>query len=50
MWGALFSHAFWDVPSSFGDKVFYCKTPNAQETKQAYIEYRESRVKIDPIS
>lgn len=50
MWGALFMHDVWDVPSSFGDKVFYCKPLSPQTTKDNYIIYRNSGVKIDPIS
>lgn len=50
MWGALFSHALWDVPSSFGDTVFYSKSIDPRIAKQNYIEYRDSGVKIDPIS
>lgn len=50
MWGALFKHELWDVPSSFGDKVFYCKPITPETAKKIYIEYRDSGVKIDPIS
>jgi len=50
MWGALFSHELWDVPSSFGNKVFYCKPIDSQTAKKSYVEYRDSGVKIDPIS
>lgn len=50
MWGALFSHKLWDVPSSFGDKVFYTRRPDAKKIKTVYIEYKNSGVKIAPIS
>ncbi len=49
MWGALFAHKLWDVPSSFGDTVFYTKTPDSKLVKQTYEEYRDSGVRIDPI-
>lgn len=50
MWGALFSHELWDVPSSFGDEVFYCEPLDSKKAKQSYIEYRDSGAEIAPIS
>jgi len=50
MWGALFAHALWDVPSSFGDIVFYSNPLAPDEAKKEYIEYRDSGVEIKPIS
>lgn len=50
MWGALFAHELWDVPSSFGDTAFYTKAPDSALVKQTYEEYRDSGVKIVPIS
>lgn len=49
MWGALIKHQLWDVPSSFGDKVFYCSPIQPPKAKQIYTEYK-SGVKIAPIS
>lgn len=49
MWGALFEHDIWDVPSSFGDEVFYTNLINSAEAKQEYIKYRDSGVEIKPI-
>ncbi len=50
MWGALFAHKLWDVPSSFGDLVFYTHIPDSNLIKRTYEEYRDSGVTIDPIS
>ncbi len=50
MWGALFSHAIWDVPSSFGYKIFYAEKPDSRVVKEEYISYRNSGVEIAPIS
>lgn len=50
MWGALFAHKIWDVPSSFGDKIFYTQAPDSKVIKQVYEEYKATGVKIDPIS
>src|SRR6266481_946756 len=36
MWGALFAHKLWDVPSSFGDTAFYTKAPDSRLVKQTY--------------
>lgn len=50
MWGALFNHDLWDVPSTFGEKIFYCKSIEPRTAKQSYIEYRDSGIEIKPIS
>ncbi len=50
MWGAVIKHKLWDVPSSFGDEVFYCKSVDSRETKEEYREYKDSGVEIKPIS
>lgn len=50
MWGALFEHKLWDVPSSFGDKVFYTKPIDPKVAKEVYEEYKKSGVEIQPIS
>lgn len=50
MWGALFAHKVWDVPSSFGDTVFYCKAISPQIAKEAYLAYKNSGVAIRPIT
>jgi hypothetical protein len=50
MWGALFAHKLWDVPSSFGDRVFYCKPPNHTLIKKEYLQYKDSGVEIRAIN
>ena len=49
MWGPIIRHKLWDVPSSFGDKVFYCNPITSEAAKEAYIRYKNSRVDIKPI-
>jgi hypothetical protein len=49
MWGPTISHKLWDVPSSFGDKVFYCTRISPEKAKAAYIKYKNSGVEIKPI-
>lgn len=49
MWGATIQHGLWDVPSSFGDKVFFCEPVPSSVIKQEYEKYGESGVKIEPI-
>jgi hypothetical protein len=49
MWGALFEHEIWDVPSSFGDEVFYCKPISLVKAKKEYIDYKNSGIEIKPI-
>jgi hypothetical protein len=50
MWGALFAHKLWDVPSSFGNKVFYCPPISRKTAKEVYFAYRNSGVEIKPIT
>lgn len=50
MWGALFEHKLWDVPSSFGDKVFYTKPIDSRVAKEVYEKYKKSGVEICPIA
>jgi hypothetical protein len=50
MWGPTILHALWDVPSSFGDKVFYTNRPVAKEVRKVYEAYKASGVEIKPIS
>lgn len=49
MWGATIVHKLWDVPSSFGGKVFYCKPVSASLVTEKYEEYKNSGVEILPI-
>lgn len=49
MWGPTIIHNLWDVPSSFGDKVFFCKPVASNEIKDAYENYKNSGVTIQPI-
>ena len=49
MWGCLLTHKVWDVPSSFGDTVFYCKAVSAQTIKNIYNSYKASGVAISEI-
>lgn len=39
MWGATIAHKLWDVPSSFGDKVFFCKNITPSLAKEKYKEF-----------
>jgi len=50
MWGPTIRHKLWDVPSSFGDKIFYTNRPFAEDVKEVYEAYKASGVKIKPIS
>ena len=49
MWGCTIEHGLWDVPSSFGDTVFFCNSVESKIIKKAYLEYRDSSVEINPI-
>ncbi|MEK6809241.1 MAG: hypothetical protein AABY40_01070 [Nanoarchaeota archaeon] len=49
MWGCTIEHNLWDVPSSFGDKVFFCSSVEPAVIKKAYLEYRDSSVEITHI-
>ncbi len=49
MWGCTIEHDLWDVPSSFGDKVFFCNPVESRMVKQMYQEYKGSGVEIMPI-
>ncbi len=49
MWGALFSHETWDVPSSFGDIVFYTNRPLPEVLEKEYEDYKNSGAIINPI-
>jgi|SRR3989338_5421550 len=49
MWGCTIEHALWDVPSSFGDEVFFCSPVEPIVIKEAYQEYRDSGVEVRPI-
>ena len=50
MWGPTIRHQLWDVPSSFGNKIFYTNKPDSAVVKEKYKSYRDSGVKIRPIS
>ncbi|MDO8470995.1 MAG: hypothetical protein Q7S49_00065 [bacterium] len=49
MWGCTIEHDLWDVPSSFGDEVFFCSPVEPIVIKEAYLEYRDDSVGINPI-
>ncbi len=49
MWGCIIEHALWDVPSSFGDDVFFCSPVEPIVLKETYQEYRDSGVEVRPI-
>ncbi len=49
MWGATIAHKLWDVPSSFGDKVFFCKSITSSVAKEEYKKYKNSGVIIESI-
>lgn len=50
MWGPIIRHKLWDVPSSFGDKIFYCDSISPQTAKEEYMRYKDSGVEIKPIT
>ncbi len=50
MWGPIIKHKIWDIPSSFGSKIFYCKKVNSEKIKKEYLKYKKSGVFIKPIS
>jgi len=50
MWGPTVSHELWDVPSSFGNQVFYTNKPDSSVVKDEYERYRDSGVEIRPIA
>ncbi len=50
MWGPTIRHNLWDVPSSFGNKIFHCNPVSSQVAKEAYLEYKNSGVEIRPIT
>ncbi len=49
MWGCTIEHDLWGVPSSFGEKVFFCSPVSPALIKQLYFEYKESGVQIPPM-
>lgn len=49
MWGPTVRHELWNVPSSFGDRVFYTSRPDFGVVKEEYERYRDSGVEIKPI-
>lgn len=50
MWGPTIENNLHDVPSSFGDEIFYCKPVPAGVIKAAYERYKSSGVVIKPIA
>ncbi len=50
MWGPIIENRLFDVPSSFGDEVFYCKAVPPNVIKDEYNLYKNSGVEIKPIS
>jgi len=46
MWGCTIEHNLWDVPSSFGDKVFFCNRVESNIIKQVYQDYKDSGIEI----
>jgi hypothetical protein len=50
MWGPIIENRLLDVPSSFGDEIFYCKAVPANVIKDEYKLYKNSGVEIKPIS
>ncbi len=46
MWGCTIKHDLWDVPSSFGNKVFFCDSVESRIVKQAYQVYKDSGAEI----
>jgi hypothetical protein len=49
MWGCTIEHDLWDVPSSFGEKVFFCSPVESATVRQNYQNYKDSGVEIMPI-
>jgi len=49
MWGCTIEHDLWDVPSSFGDNVFFCSPVESRMVRHIYQEYKDSGVEIMPI-
>lgn len=49
MWGPTIVHKIMDVPSSFGNKFFFSKSPGTQEIKSQYLAYKSTGVEIKPI-
>jgi hypothetical protein len=50
MWGAIIRSGIWDVPSSFGDEIFFCAPLESKLIKKEYFLYKESGVEIKPIA
>ena len=50
MWGPTVVHKLLDVPSSFGDKTSFFISPETEEIKKRYMEYRGTGVEIKPIN
>lgn len=49
MWGPTIVHKLLDVPTSFGDKISFFKSPGSEEIRNQYITYKNTGVKIKPI-
>ena len=50
MWGPIIEHDLLEVPSSFGDKIFFCDSCEPKIIKGEYEKYRDSGVNIKPIN
>ncbi len=50
MWGPTCKHKTFEVPSSFGNKVFFSKPADTSIIKDTYTQYKNSGVEIEPIS
>ena len=50
MWGPIIIHDIWDVPTSFGDTVFFSLPLSPEIIKKEYETYKNSDVVIEHIS
>jgi hypothetical protein len=47
-WGPLVRHSLWDVPTSYGDDVFYVKAIPFERSLELYDKYKGGIEPIDP--
>lgn len=50
MWGPIFVHKIWDVPSSFGNQLHTFSQVSVDEIKDVYEKYKNSGINIRPIT
>jgi len=50
MWGPTIIHKLFDVPISFGDKISFFISPGTEQIKTQYLRYKNSGVRIKPIT